>query len=63
MKYVNRDICINQPKSIKFKDYIHNRNVYIFQEPRSRKSWIEYVYSNNERYFNKYHDNINISKG
>jgi hypothetical protein len=47
----------------KFKDYIHNRNVYIFQEPRSRKSWIEYVYSNNEYYFNKYHDNIDVSKG
>jgi hypothetical protein len=47
----------------KFKDYIHNKNIYIFNEPRKRESWIKYVYSQSDYYFDKYHNSVDTSKG
>ncbi|MBT5399232.1 hypothetical protein HOL24_01670 [bacterium] len=47
----------------KFKYCIHNKKTYIFHEPRGQKTWIEYVYSKNGYYFDKYHNNINVNNG
>jgi hypothetical protein len=60
---IGENIITTSKNNVKFKKYTHGKNIYTFYEPRKRESWVEYTYSNNEYYFNKYHNDVDISKG
>jgi hypothetical protein len=41
----------------------NDKVVYSFGETRTRRSWVEYINSKTDYYFNTYHKNIDTSKG
>jgi len=46
-----------------FKNIGSDKVAYGFGETRTRKVWVEYVYSKADYYFDRYHENIDTSKG
>ncbi len=44
-------------------DIYNKRNVYFLGAPRRRKSWIDYIDKVSDYYFDKFHPNVDTSKG
>ena len=55
-------ICSENIENTRFK-YADEKKIYKIGETRTRESWVEYIDSKSDYYFNKYHGNIDISNG
>jgi len=55
-------ICSENIEDTRFK-YANYKKIYKIGETRTRESWVEYIDSKSDYYFNKYHGNIDISNG
>ena len=56
-------ICTEDVKRTDFRNWANKNKIYKFIEPRTRISWVEYINSKSDYYFNKYHDSIDTSNG
>ena len=56
-------ICTEDVKRTDFRNCANKNKIYKFIEPRTRISWVEYINSKSDYYFNKYHDSIDTSNG
>ena len=56
-------ICAKNIQKTAFDNAGKEKNIYRFGETRTRESWVKYIGENSDYYFNKYHPNIDTSKG
>ena len=56
-------ICSDDIETTAFYNITSKAKVYKVGETRTRKSWVRYINSKSDYYFNKYHSNVDISNG
>ena len=56
-------LCTKYIENTKFHNVGIEKKIYLFEEPRTRQSFVHYINLQSDYYFNKYHPNIDVSNG